>query len=184
MIHRMELVEYRHPDVVFRATVSPGTYLRAIARDLGERLGLGAHLDRAPARGDRRRLRVDDAVPIDGLGPDSVRPVRTVLGHLPVRELDEAARIAMSHGRAVPADDATEGDVALVRGDELVAVARAGGRVAPAVRRPGDAVSGLPPLPRGSTVTVGSFDGMHLGHQAVLREIADRARAAGGPASS
>jgi riboflavin kinase / FMN adenylyltransferase len=39
-------------------------------------------------------------------------------------------------------------------------------------------MSGLPPLPRGSTVTVGSFDGMHLGHQAVLREIAERARAA------
>jgi riboflavin kinase/FMN adenylyltransferase len=38
---------------------------------------------------------------------------------------------------------------------------------------------GLPPLPRGSTVTVGSFDGMHLGHQAVLREIGRRARAAG-----
>lgn len=40
-------------------------------------------------------------------------------------------------------------------------------------------MSGLPPLPRGSTVTVGSFDGMHLGHQAVLREIAERASAAG-----
>lgn len=40
-------------------------------------------------------------------------------------------------------------------------------------------MSGLPPLPRGSTVTVGSFDGMHLGHQAVLREIAQRAAAAG-----
>jgi riboflavin kinase/FMN adenylyltransferase len=39
-------------------------------------------------------------------------------------------------------------------------------------------MSGLPPLPTGSTVTVGSFDGMHLGHQAVLREIAERARAA------
>jgi riboflavin kinase/FMN adenylyltransferase len=37
----------------------------------------------------------------------------------------------------------------------------------------------LPPLPGGSTVTVGSFDGVHLGHQAVLREIADRAGAAG-----
>jgi len=37
----------------------------------------------------------------------------------------------------------------------------------------------LPPLPRGSTVTVGSFDGVHLGHQAVLREIARRAGAAG-----
>ncbi len=40
-------------------------------------------------------------------------------------------------------------------------------------------MSGLPPLPRGTTVTVGSFDGMHLGHQAVLREIAERASAAG-----
>jgi riboflavin kinase/FMN adenylyltransferase len=41
-------------------------------------------------------------------------------------------------------------------------------------------VSGhLPPLPRGSTVTVGSFDGVHRGHQAVLREIARRAGAAG-----
>jgi riboflavin kinase/FMN adenylyltransferase len=37
----------------------------------------------------------------------------------------------------------------------------------------------LPPLPRGSTVTVGSFDGVHLGHEAVLREIARRADAAG-----
>jgi riboflavin kinase / FMN adenylyltransferase len=41
-------------------------------------------------------------------------------------------------------------------------------------------VSGrLPPLPRGSTVTVGSFDGVHRGHEAVVREIARRAEAAG-----
>jgi riboflavin kinase / FMN adenylyltransferase len=40
-------------------------------------------------------------------------------------------------------------------------------------------VSHLPPLSRGSTVTVGSFDGVHLGHQAVLHEIARRATAQG-----
>lgn len=34
-------------------------------------------------------------------------------------------------------------------------------------------------LPNGSTVTVGSFDGVHRGHQAVLQEIDRRARAAG-----
>ncbi|HEU5039969.1 MAG TPA: bifunctional riboflavin kinase/FAD synthetase [Gemmatimonadales bacterium] len=38
---------------------------------------------------------------------------------------------------------------------------------------------GLPPLPGGSTVTVGSFDGVHRGHHAVLEEIARRASAAG-----
>ena len=39
--------------------------------------------------------------------------------------------------------------------------------------------SPLPPLSNGATVTVGSFDGVHLGHQAVLREIDRRAREAG-----
>jgi riboflavin kinase / FMN adenylyltransferase len=39
--------------------------------------------------------------------------------------------------------------------------------------------SPLPRLPNGTTVTVGSFDGVHLGHQAVLQEIDRRARAAG-----
>lgn len=34
-------------------------------------------------------------------------------------------------------------------------------------------------LPNGTTVTVGSFDGVHRGHQAVLAEIDRRARAAG-----
>jgi riboflavin kinase / FMN adenylyltransferase len=43
-------------------------------------------------------------------------------------------------------------------------------------RRP---AASLPDLPNGSTVTVGSFDGVHLGHQAVLREIDRRARGAG-----
>jgi riboflavin kinase/FMN adenylyltransferase len=37
----------------------------------------------------------------------------------------------------------------------------------------------LPREPNGTVVTVGSFDGVHLGHQAVLHEIAERAEAAG-----
>lgn len=40
-------------------------------------------------------------------------------------------------------------------------------------------MSWLPEAPEGTTVTVGTFDGIHLGHQAVLREIAERAGAAG-----
>lgn len=39
--------------------------------------------------------------------------------------------------------------------------------------------AGLPVPPAGSVVTVGSFDGVHAGHLAVLREISARARASG-----
>ncbi|HEU5171429.1 MAG TPA: bifunctional riboflavin kinase/FAD synthetase [Gemmatimonadales bacterium] len=40
--------------------------------------------------------------------------------------------------------------------------------------------AGQLPIPeRGTVVTVGSFDGVHLGHQAVLTEVGRRARAAG-----
>ncbi len=40
-------------------------------------------------------------------------------------------------------------------------------------------IAPLPRSPDGTVVTVGSFDGVHLGHQAVLHEIAERAEAAG-----
>ncbi len=123
-IHRIELVAYPAPELVFRATVSPGTYLRAIARDLGERLGVGAHLT-ALRREAIGLLRVEDAVPLERLAPPDLLPAREVLRHLPAWELDEPDRRAVSHGRPVAADPAPAGDVALLHGGELVAVARA-----------------------------------------------------------
>jgi len=123
-VHRIELVSFTPPELVFRATVSAGTYLRALARDLGQRLGVGAHLT-ALRREAIGTLRVEDAAPLDRVGVDAVLPARTVLGHLPALELDDPARVAVSHGRAVPADADRRGDVALVHGGELVAVARA-----------------------------------------------------------
>jgi tRNA pseudouridine55 synthase len=109
---------------MFRAAVSPGTYLRAIARDLGERLGVGAHLT-ALRREAIGPLRVEDAVPLERLAPSDLLPAREVLRHLPTLELDEPDRLAVSHGRPVPADPAPAGDVALLHAGELVAVARA-----------------------------------------------------------
>jgi tRNA pseudouridine55 synthase len=123
-VHRIEMVGYEWPDVVFRVTVSAGTYIRAIARDLGECLGTGAHLT-ALRREAIGGLRAEDATPLDEITVRSVRPTLAVLGHLPIRQLDEAGRVAVSHGRAVESGDALEGDVALVWGEELVAVARA-----------------------------------------------------------
>jgi tRNA pseudouridine55 synthase len=127
-VHDIELVQYRPPDLCFRAVVSPGTYLRAIARDLGDRLGVGAHLTglRREAIGS---LLLEDAVPIDQVGPGAVLSPWSVLRDLPRVDVDEIARDAVLHGRAVKdSGDAARlgrGDaVALVERGELIAVAR------------------------------------------------------------
>jgi tRNA pseudouridine55 synthase len=142
-VHRIEAVAWEPPSLTFRATVSAGTYLRAIARDLGARLGVGAHLTalRREAIGD---LRVEDAVPLDEVGPEALLAPVYVLRHLPAVELDAAARDAVVHGRPVAAviDGAAEGEVVeqgggpvvLLSGAELVAVARpVEGRLRPTV---------------------------------------------------
>lgn len=45
-----------------------------------------------------------------------------------------------------------------------------------------DPAFGLPPEVRGTVCTVGTFDGVHRGHQLVLERLAERARARGLPA--
>lgn len=43
-IDRFELIEWHPPDLFVRVECSKGTYIRALARDLGDQLGVGAHL--------------------------------------------------------------------------------------------------------------------------------------------
>lgn len=43
-VFRMRLTSYRYPRLRVQTTVSAGTYIRALARDLGRRLGMGAYL--------------------------------------------------------------------------------------------------------------------------------------------
>ncbi|PJE64352.1 MAG: tRNA pseudouridine(55) synthase TruB [Candidatus Ryanbacteria bacterium CG10_big_fil_rev_8_21_14_0_10_43_42] len=44
MVKEMELVSYVYPFVCFRTVTGPGVYVRALARDMGERLHTGGYL--------------------------------------------------------------------------------------------------------------------------------------------
>jgi tRNA pseudouridine55 synthase len=124
-VYGMELVEVVGADVTFRVTVSTGTYIRAIARDLGEALGTGAHLT-ALRRESIGSLRVEDAIPLDALAPDTALwPLGAVLSHLPRIVVDDAGRTELSHGR--PVRGATAGTVVLVGADDVLAVAEGDG---------------------------------------------------------
>ena len=122
-VRRFELSERAGSAVDFEAEVSSGTYIRALARDLGEQLGCGAHLE------ELRRTRVGrydiaDAVPLARLGlHTAVRPALEAVAHLACRELSDDERRAVSHGRALPAGETLDSPVALTRQGRLVAVA-------------------------------------------------------------
>lgn len=124
VVHAAELIEYEDPEIRFRVTVSAGTYVRALARDLGERLGIGAHLTalRREAIGE---ISVQDAIPLEALDPGiPLLPPQAVLGHLPKVQVTEAQAAALGFGQLVPgAGDGSGGHaMAVAPGERLVAI--------------------------------------------------------------
>lgn len=73
VIEEIELLEYSRTSIRIRVLCSKGTYIRALARDIGVALGTGAHLT------DLRRTRVGDIHVSDCLTiPQAVELIKTV----------------------------------------------------------------------------------------------------------
>jgi tRNA pseudouridine55 synthase len=86
-----------------------GTYIRALARDLGRQLGSAAHCARL-RRVASGPLSVTQAIPLDHLQPGSLvdgthplRSPREALGHLAHQVITDAQLTAVRQGRGVPA---------------------------------------------------------------------------------
>ncbi len=101
-------------DIELDVACSSGTYVRAIARDLGVALGVGGHLTAL------RRTRVGafslaDAHDLDALTRELVViPIATVArASFPVRDVDEAAARIVAHGGRLPAAGLGPGPVAV-----------------------------------------------------------------------
>jgi len=65
-IYSIELTDYHYPRLVIKCEVSSGTYIRALARDIGRKLGCGAYLAelRRTAIGS---YRIENAIELSGL---------------------------------------------------------------------------------------------------------------------
>lgn len=139
-VHEARVLDVALPEVRFALRCSSGTYVRAIARDLGDALGCGAHLTRL------RRTRVghldlEGAVSGDAL--DDEAKVRTAwvepaaaLGHLPSVTLTEEDATRFRYGQATrwagPSASEEGRPVAVLRDGALLGVGvRAGDRLRP-----------------------------------------------------
>lgn len=126
MVHRLEVTGWDAPRLTIDAEVGKGTYLRSLARDLGEAVGLPAHCA-ALRRTAIGPFAVADAIAPTEVTPESVRPAAAMVAHLHQQSVDAASTRELGFGRRVPRVSDGDGPAALVAADDgrLIAVAEA-----------------------------------------------------------
>lgn len=121
-VSRLDLLGRRDGELDVRVACSTGTYVRALARDLGQALGCGGHLSAL------RRTRVGPfelagALALGDVAPASVIPLdQAVAITFPRRDLDAEQSAALRHGRPLPAGGEDGPVGAFAPGGEVLAL--------------------------------------------------------------
>ncbi|MFZ9889835.1 MAG: tRNA pseudouridine(55) synthase TruB [Myxococcota bacterium] len=132
--HELECLGYEPPRASLAVRCSKGTYIRSLARDLGQRMGVPAHLSGLRRTGSGA-FRLADAVPLEDLLVADVaqRHLRRGLHALPgltAVEVEEDLAKELLLGRPVlvpgasPLQDAHETCLAHIAGDVVALVTR------------------------------------------------------------
>ena len=115
-VHSLDLLEWAPPEVVIDVHCSSGTYVRSLAHDIGEQLGIGAHLvGLRRTRSGRFTLR--DAVSLrrlreafeQGTWAQHLIPAAEALADWPAVELDQAGLEKVRNGNPIPAEEGAKG---------------------------------------------------------------------------
>jgi tRNA pseudouridine55 synthase len=138
-VHALDVTSWNPPELELDVRCSAGTYVRTLARDLGERLGTGAYLATL-RRTEVGSFKVEDALNLDGLHDAGavqrawIRPA-DALAHLPRVRIGSEDAERLAHGQSVAVGEGAPSDLGplvVVLGDELIAVAeRQGDRLRP-----------------------------------------------------
>lgn len=128
-ISHLEILEMRRLDepaqieLDIRVTCGAGTFIRAIARDCGEHLGVGGFL-RSLRRTHVAPFDLEDAISLDELKSGEFEPLTiaaVAAKTFPCRQVTLDERTELSFGRALSAND-SELITAALAGDELLAL--------------------------------------------------------------
>ncbi len=130
-IYALDLIEHDGRDVLFKVVCEAGTYIRVLARDVGDALGLGAHLQqlrrtRASVFSERDLVTLHDAKDAfviwreDGDETELrkvLRPFEDILTILPQVVIKDTAVNAIAYGADLAVVGVVQCDSGLVPGD-------------------------------------------------------------------
>ncbi len=104
-IDRFDLLAFAPPRLTFAVDCSKGTYVRSLARDLGEALGCGATLT-ALRRTRSGRFALADAIPLEGdltaAARDRLVSPADAIDHLPAWPISDAEAARVAQGQRLP----------------------------------------------------------------------------------
>ncbi len=103
LIKNIQNIEINLPKVSFDVQCSKGTYIRSIARDLGLRLGCGAHLSKL-IRTSQEKFMLSDACAIDDINLEKLISLEKAFEDLDFIQLNEGDSAAFLHGRSIETD--------------------------------------------------------------------------------
>jgi len=130
-IHDIELLDWTPPLITIRVECSPGTYIRALARDLGQKLDCGAHLQ-SLARLASGPFTLEKAVNLDELAEafaqgnwqEFIHPLDEALLDFEPVVVDAETEKRIRHGQQVEGPDSPGLRRAYSRTGELIAILR------------------------------------------------------------
>lgn len=125
VISKFEILEYTPPYLSVRVESSSGTYIRSLARDLGEKLGCGGTLA-SLRRWRSGQWSLDLAMSLDALEIDTpLLPLECVLAWLPQLEVSAEQYQRLLQGSPLPGEHMVEEPLPLITRDgQVVAVMR------------------------------------------------------------
>jgi len=103
LIQNIQNIEINLPRVSFDIKCSKGTYIRSIARDLGFKLGCGAHLSKL-IRTSQEKFMLSDACSIDETGLEKLISLEDAFQDLDFVQLNETDSAVFLHGRPIETD--------------------------------------------------------------------------------
>lgn len=129
-VHSLEILEWELPEVVVDVHCSSGTYVRSLAHDIGEELGVGGHLA-GLRRTKSGHFTLRDSVSLRqlrdefeaGTWAQHLIPAAEALGNWPAVTLDEDMLKKVRNGNRIPAEAGVSGQArALSEEGDLVAI--------------------------------------------------------------
>jgi len=106
-IRDFQITSFDPPLMKFRVVCSPGTYVRSLAHDLGQRLGCGAHLT-ALRRTQSGQFMIRDAVPLNAVLAADLVSMERLLDFMPRIEVSEADETKVAHGNQIRGEGSAE----------------------------------------------------------------------------